>query len=173
MATKQQACNSCKGGGVLQGNKGYQVCPNCGGSGTKDQQVLRVLYDYVFPAVVLTAGQVGLQQTLKIDQSADFEWIWIVSSQTGLYSVQLTDNSTGRTLSSDFVNNENFAGTAQLPFPLVEPYLLARSGSISGAFNDRSGEGNTVQLVLKGYKLFPVTAPQQGSSGMIVTVPQS
>jgi hypothetical protein len=150
-----------------------QGCPNCGGSGTQDQQVLRVFFDYVFPLTTIVAALGQAQQLLKIDQSSDFEWIWIVSSSLGLYSVQLTDNSTGRTLSSDFVDSENFAGTAQLPFPLVEPYLLARSGSVSATFTDRSGvASNAIQLVLRGYKLFPVSAQQQGSSGIIVNAQQ-
>jgi hypothetical protein len=168
----QKICPSCMGRGMVSNpmQRTNQVCPNCSGTGTQQQQVLRVPFDYAFGggAVVLTALQAGVASTVQIDQSADFEWIWTVASSTGLYSVQFTDASTGRTLSNAAINGENFAGTAQLPWPLVEPYLIARSGTMQGSFTDRSGAGNTIQMVLRGYKLFPVSAPMQGSSGQIV-----
>jgi hypothetical protein len=164
-----QACPSCRGGGVLRNAFGQnQVCPNCGGTGTKGQQVIRVPFDYAFPNAVLTASQQGLQDPMQFDQDADFEQIWWVSSQTGIYSVSIRDGSTGRVFSNNPVNGENFAGTAAFPFPLVEPYIWARAGTVIATFNDRSAAGNTVQLVMRGYKLFPASAPQQGSSGAIV-----
>jgi hypothetical protein len=147
------------------------VCPNCGGSGTKSPPVLRVPFDYAFPSVVLTSLQQGLQSVLAFDFDADFEHIWTVASSTGLYSVSVKDNSTNRQLSNAAINGENYAGTAALPFPLVEPYVWARSGSAIGTFSDRSSAGNTVQLVFRGYKLYSSAAPQQGSQGQIV--PQS
>jgi hypothetical protein len=169
----QQLCPSCMGRGLVTSPNArtQQVCPNCNGSGTKQQQVVRVPFDYAFSGgvVVIGAGQQGLNATVQIDQDSDFEWIWIVTSSTGRYSVQIQDGSTGRTLSNGPINDVNYAGTAQLPFPLIEPYLLARSGVLRGTFNDQSAAQNTVQLLLRGYKLFPVSAPMQGSSGQIVS----
>jgi hypothetical protein len=163
-----KVCKGCSGKGSVRtpDNRMWQQCPLCSGSGA-NQQVFRVPFDYVWPSIVLTAlGK--LQPTLQIDQDSDFEWIWVVSDQTGAWNVILKDASTGRTLSNSPVNNDNFSGTAQLPFPLVEPYLIARSAVVSATVTDLSNAGNTVQLVFRGYKLFPVAAPQQGSSGMIV-----
>lgn len=146
---------------------GSQICPNCGGSGQR-QQVLRVPFDYVFPNAVLTALQQGLPVVLVFDYDADFEHIFTVADSTGIWSVQVKDNSTNRTLSNAPVNGENYAGTAALPWPLVEPYVWARSASATATFNDRSNAGNTVQLVYRGYKLFPAAAPTQGAAGTIV-----
>ena len=164
-------CPACQGRGVLANPSArqMQVCPLCGGTGQKQQQPFMVPYWYVLPNAVLTALQTGINVTQTTDQDADFEWIWIMANSTGIYSVQLTDPSTGRQLSNAPVNGENFAGTAQLPFPLVEPYVWARATVIKATFNDRSNAGNTVQIVLGGYKLYPRTAPQQGSSGQIVS----
>lgn len=132
------------------------------------QQPIRVPFDLVLPNAVLTANQTGLPVNVQIPQDADFEAIWIVANSTGLYSVQLQDPSTGRFLSNSAVNGENFAGTAQLPFPLIEPYVWARSALVNAIFNDRSGSGNTVQLVIRGYRLYPRSNPAQGSQGQIV-----
>jgi hypothetical protein len=164
-----KTCKGCAGRGLVSANGGRntQACPLCGGTG-QNQQVFRVPFDYVWPAIALTANQVNLTATLQVDFDSDFEWIWIVSDQTGSWSVTTYDNSTGRQLQNNPINNDNFAGTAQLPFPLVEPYLLARSSSMRGVFNDLSGNTNNVQLVFKGYKLYPSGAPQQGSAGMVV-----
>ncbi len=164
-------CPSCKGKGVLpapQRNQN-QVCPNCNGTGAIQLPPIRVPFDLVLPNAVLTALQAGVISNQQIDQDSDFEWVWTVANSTGTFSVLLTDTSTGRLLSNANVNGENFAGTAQLPFPLVEPYIWARSSLVKASFTDRSNAGNTVQLVLRGYKLFPRNNPMQGSQGAIVT----
>lgn len=101
----------------------------------------------------LTALQQGVTASVVINNDADFEWRWIISSQTGLWSVTLTDNYTTRPLMQVAINNENLAGTAQLPFILPKPWVLRRTSSITGVFNDRSNANNTIQLALVGYKL--------------------
>lgn len=163
-------CPSCKGNGVLRDGRGNPaVCPNCGGTGQKNPPAMRVPFDYAFPTVVLTANQQGLNAVLRFDFDADFEHIWTVANSTGIYSLTLQDTSTGRRqFSNAAINGENYAGTAALPFPLVEPYTWARSGAALAVFNDRSGAGNTIQLVFRGYKLYPSNAPMQGSQGLIV-----
>lgn len=168
--TGGQQCPSCRGRGVLPTRSGNQVCPNCKGTGVIEQQPIRVPFDLVLPNAVLTALQQGVPQQQQVDQDADFEWVFTVANSTGLFSVQLTDPSTGRTLNSANtpVNGENFAGTAQNPFPLVEPYVWPRSGVVKALFNDRSNAGNTIQLVLRGYKLYPRNNPAQGSQGALV-----
>jgi hypothetical protein len=171
--SSSQPCPSCNrpGGiaGVLKNSQGqWQTCPNCGGTGQKSPAVIRVPFDYVFPSAVLTANQQGLQNPLQFDFDADFEHIWTVANSTGLWSISLFDTSVGRRqFSNNPVNGENYAGSAALPFPLVEPYLWARAATALATFNDRSGSGNTVQLVFRGYKLFPSQAPMQGSAGAI------
>lgn len=163
-----QTCRVCQGKGFLGQPPRAQGCPVCGGSGQTQSNPIRVPFDVVFPNVVLTALQQNVSGQQQLDADADFEVIEIVSSQTGIYSITLKDTSTGRSFSNNPVNSENFAGTAQLPHVLVEPYVFPRSTTILGSFNDRSNAGNTVQLVIRGYKLFPRGNPSQGSQGAIV-----
>lgn len=108
---------------------------------------------YPLAPAQLVASQQGVVATVTIDNDADFEWRWIVANATGLFSVSLLDKFTSRPLMSAPVNGENIAGTAQLPFILPKPYLLRRTSTMQGTFNDRSGAPNTIQFVLVGYKL--------------------
>jgi hypothetical protein len=167
-AGQSVVCPVCRGAKVLGQPPRCQICPKCNGTGLNEQNPIRVPFDVVLPNVVLTALQQNVNGQQQLDADADFEWIELVSSQTGIYSVTLRDTSTGRLLSNNPVNSENFAGTAQLPHVLVEPYIYPRATTILGVFNDRSNSGNTVQLVLRGYKLFPRNNPAQGSQGAIV-----
>lgn len=172
--TSSIPCPSCNrpGGvpGILKNSQGQPVvCPNCNGQAYKAAPVIRVPFDYAFPTVALTALQAGVQGVLAFDYDADFEHIWTVSSQTGVYSVLVTDTSTNRQLANAAINGENYAGTAALPFPLVEPYIWARSSAANASFTDRSDADNSIQLVYRGYKLYPAQAAQQGSAGVIVS----
>jgi hypothetical protein len=128
---------------------------------------LRIPFDYVVNAVV-PANSTGFPVSLQIQQDADFEIIFLCGTRTSpLADVAMSDGATGRSFSNLPVNVDNFFGTAQLPFPLVEPYIVARSTSLNFTFRDTSAAQNTIQLVLRGYKLFPQQNPAQGSSGII------
>lgn len=128
---------------------------------------LRIPFDYVVNAIV-PANSTGFPVSLQIQQDADFEIVFLVGTRTSnLADVTMSDGATGRAFFSAAVNVDNFFGTAQLPFPLVEPYIIARSSSLNFVFRDTSGAQNTIQLVLRGYKLFPQANPAQGSSGLI------
>lgn len=130
---------------------------------------LRIPFDYVVNAVV-PANSNGFNVSLQIQQDADFEIVFLTGSHTSpLADVAMQDGATGRNFSNAPVNVDNFFGTAQLPFPLVEPYIIARSSSVNFTFRDTSGAQNTIQLVLRGYKLFPQGNPAQGSSGLVTT----
>lgn len=161
MKTQSQVCPACQGRRILSSSSGQaQVCPLCQGKGTVQPEPLRVPFDYTVDVVVPLNGQGSA--TLQINQDADFEWIWIVSTQTNAaLTVVVTDNGTGRKLMSNPINIANFAGTAQLPFPLVEPFILPRSTSYLFQFQDSSGAQNTVEVVLRGYKLFPQDEHEQ------------
>ena len=134
---------------------------------------LRIPFDYVINAILpANAGQPGgpaaVTVVLQIQQDADFEWVFTVGTSTSpLGDLTLQDGATGRSLTFAPVNYANFFGTAQLPFPLVEPYIIARSTAVNWVFRDASGSPNTVQVVLRGYKLFPQANPSQGSGGLI------
>lgn len=161
-------CPTCQGRRFIGRPPQAQPCPTCDGTGQVQKQPIRVPYDWVFPNAVLTALQVGISVSPQFDADADFEWIETVSTQTGIYSVQLKDTSTGRVLSNNPVNSLNFAGTAQLPKVLIEPYIIPKAAAMQAIFNDLSNAGNTVQLVLRGFKLFPRNNPTQGSQGALL-----
>jgi hypothetical protein len=131
-----------------------------------EQEVLRVPFKYVLNQV-LTALQ-DFNGAIQIQQDADFEWVFNIANQTGTFQIQITDLATGRVLMNAPVNNANYFGTAQLPFPNLEPYIFARSSSIGVRLIDTSNAGNTIQVVFSGYKLFPASQQGQGSSGSLV-----
>lgn len=104
----------------------------------------------------LTALQQNVGASFVVDNDNDFLWDRIVSSATGLYSVYLVDNFTKRPLTPSQgapVNIENLGGVAAVPFWLPMPYLIRRTSSVQGFFNDRSGAGNTIQLAFIGMKV--------------------
>lgn len=101
---------------------------------------------------VLTGGQT-LPASVQIDNDADFECRWFISSSTGRYAVTFTDRLRSRPLMPSPINDENLAGTAQLPFILPRPLMLLRTAVIAAQFTDRSLAGNTIQFCFAGYKL--------------------
>jgi hypothetical protein len=103
--------------------------------------------------VVLTALQANVPASVQIDNDADFECRWFISSQTGLWSATFTDRLRSRPLMPSNINSENLAGTAQLPFILPKPLKLLRTATIAASFTDRSNAGNTIQFCFAGYKL--------------------
>jgi len=130
------------------------------------QVPLRVPFDYVIDSVVPLNAATNVPR--QFDEDADFEWVMTVASRTDpRLTVEVIDGATGRVLMSNPVNIDNFAGTAALPWPLVEPYVIARSSLLRFRFVESSGAQNTVQLVLRGYKLYPSNAPAQGASGLV------
>jgi hypothetical protein len=167
-----RTCQACGGKGVISIGGRAQTCPICEGAGMVQPTPARVPRWYSVQIVVpLNASQSG---SIQILTDADFEWVFTMSSQTSnLLAVTAVDQSTGRILTP--TNNQNqgafpitlFAGTAQLPFPLLEPYILARSATMTFTLTDTSGAQNTCTIVLHGFSLFPQEAIEQGSSGMV------
>jgi hypothetical protein len=115
--------------------------------------------------VTLTANQSGIAGNVTTDNDADFELRELLASSTGAFQVQLTDRYTSRPLLPQNltdnagnqvfgVNSVNIFGTAQLPFILPIPYILLRQSTVAGLFKDLSGAGNTIQVILWGYKKF-------------------
>jgi hypothetical protein len=169
-------CRTCGGAGHIPIGGRATACPICEGAGTLQLTPARIPIWYIIPAVVPASGTLVVQQQIR--QEADFEWVFTASMQTSpSLFVSMTDGSTGRQITNPGTNqNPNagvcpislFAGTAQLPFPLLEPYIIARSSTVSFIFTDASAAQNTVYLALIGFSLFPQNAQQQGASGMIV-----
>src|SRR5258708_36468487 len=96
---------------------------------------LRVPLEYVVNAVVPLNG--NLPVSLQIQQDADFEWVFRVASRTDpRVTIDVSDGATGRKYTSAPVNIDNYAGTAALPFPLVEPLIIARATAINFVFQE-------------------------------------
>ena len=114
----------------------------------------RVPFDYVVGGTVAAPAGSALVLAIALDADREFEWVWIVGSRTSpLLTVQLTDGATGKVLSNAPLNFDNWAGTGPLPFPLVEPWVLARGSTLTFNLVSTSGALNVVQIVLRGYKL--------------------
>lgn len=142
------------------------------------QEVLRVPDAYVLSAV-LTALQT-LQFTVQIQQKADFEWVNRIAKSTGTFRVQIQDAATGRNLitnnppagsaiPANTIDAANYFGTAQLPNPLLQPYVFARASAILVSLTDTSNAGNTIEINFDGFDLYPAAAPAQGTSGALVS----
>lgn len=178
--TASAPCPTCHGSGAVNNpyTRGAQQCPNCGGSGSRDN-FSRRFYDYVFPTATFGAALGTNQQVLTFTDKVPFEIYWIVAKAINsatladaLYAVSITD--TGSSIPWTNQGNtypvwgENFAGTAQLPFRLPEPYVVQPNGSLQAQFTERSNSADTqVQLVMRGYKLFPNQAQSHGRAGAI------
>jgi hypothetical protein len=111
--------------------------------------------DFWYPInpVQLTANQLGVLATVTIDNDADFLCDRFVASSTGLFSLTLLDKFRSRPFSTGAINAENFAGTAQLPLWLPNPFVIRKNAVMQGTFNDRSAANNTIQFALIGRKL--------------------
>ena len=145
---------------------------------TDTQDVLRVPDAYVLNATL--AGSQTLQFVIQIQQKADFEWLNRIASSTGTFRVQLQDGATGRNLITNnppagsaippnSVANANYFGSAQLPNPLLQPYVFARASSILVTLTDTSTDTNNIELVFDGFDLYPASTPGQGASGALVS----
>jgi hypothetical protein len=157
-----------------------QTCPTCEGSGQLQPTPARIPIWYIVHQVI--GANATIPASLQILAQADFEWVFTASSQTSsLLNVTMFDGSTGRLITQP-QNTQNinvgvlpislFAGTAQLPFPLLEPYIIARASTVQFYLTDTSGAQNTIDLALIGFQLIPQNAQTQGSAGMI-QIPRS
>jgi len=151
-----QTCPTCSGAGAVQNIKTGQgqQCPACGGTGQVSGGFDDQDFWYPINPTQLTALQLGVNATVTIDNDADFLCDRFIASSTGIFSVTLTDKFRSRPFSPNTaINGENFAGTAQLPLWLPNPFVIRKNAVVLGVFNDRSGANNTIQFCLVGRKL--------------------
>ncbi len=176
MASKKQPCCACGGSGktanALTGNTDLR-CPICGGSSKADPNVnpLPRFYGFVPQGgssgaytFTMAANAAGIKQTFQCD-IYDFWAIYILATSNGvplsnaaagLFSVTLQDQSTRQW--SDFpILSLLTAGYGERPFPLPAPFKISGNGTFTGIFNELSGASNTVQFLLFGYSMIPVT----------------
>jgi len=165
---EQEPCPGCQGQRLVPNvmTRQMQGCPLCYGSGTVDADFNYQPFSYAVQ-VVLTGNATGAGK-IQIDTDADFKWLMTSHAKTGNATVQVTEPSkasrqwmslsTVTGVVTTGIRLDNWAGTAQLPAYLYIPYILKKQASLLFSFTDLSGAGNTVEVALIGYKLFPKAA---------------
>lgn len=145
-------CSMCNGqGSVATPNQSqWQRCPLCDGSGQPIAPGLTFAYEIVIgPLGALAAGNGSVN---VLDHA--FRWMFMVAVSTGAFTVQIVDGTTKRPFMQAQVHQNNFCGTAQNPFPLLQPYDFNVRGQIQANVTDLSGGGaNTVRLGFLGVEL--------------------
>lgn len=107
-------------------------------------------FSYLLDAT-LTGNQLTTKQ-LQVQSDSDFVVQSITGNRTGLYSAQVLDTGSGSMWQDKLIQDDNFVGTAQLPNVLLHPQYVRRNSILNVLLLDRSGSGNTVQLIMHGYK---------------------
>ena len=142
-----QPCPACQNGMVLVGGVA-QVCPMCDGS--SKAYVPGLFYTYSI-LITLTSGQTQ-NQAINI-LNAPFKWIFSTSVQTGPFTIQLSDAKNQRQFFNQPLHNSLVFGTAQNPFPILNPWTFDQNGSIQINITDLSSAPNSVWLAFIGVQL--------------------
>ena len=181
--TLTMPCPVCTQGsapGTVRNRDGKPVlCPNCGGEATVPIRARRQPFDYSFPYLDESAAPPDAESSgtieLQLDDDAFFEFETIVAYGSGAggivpvgngIAVQMSDLSSGWQFSNrllailtDPYEGGNFFGIAPMPAALLVPYIFRPSSVVQLAWQCGSGDsGNqfALQVVLKGYKLYPL-----------------
>ena len=93
-------------------------------------------------------------ETIKIQADSFFVAQEVLAASTGNFRVKITDSGSGRNWSDGFIRRDNYFGTAQYPKRLQPPTRINPSATVQFEFEDLSGNSNTIQAVLSGYKTF-------------------
>lgn len=184
------SCPTCRGRGiVLDANGDAQKCPRCGGLGRAPIRVKRVKFDYVLPSFLSSAANSVQSQILQLDTDSYFEQVaWGLalsvptlaagSAITG--QIQIVDQSSGFQFSNapvplvDFASNfYSFSGAlypagAMFPAPLVVPYIWKPGAQVQATLTwpYSALSQYTVQLAMKGYKLYQPDGSALNSTNM-------
>ena len=159
---QQPPCPACNGQRTIPtpSQQLFQMCPLCGGTGYWSAPGLFFTYGVDF---ALTANQNNVQgNILVLDKT--FRWMFATAKSTGTFTFTIADSSYGtRPFQSIFVaatnqpsqgmQNTNFWGTGQNPFPLPVPYDFPPRDNIKILVNDTSGGNNTINLTFIGAEI--------------------
>lgn len=159
-----------------------------------DLQFDRQWFDYIVDASVV-GNAVQQPQVFQVQTDADFEWWWITAFRTSnLLKVLLDEAGTGRqfigTSGSLPAGAGTFNGilidmwaglmTSSAAFPIAIPFVLPAGRSYTFKFTDTSGAMNTLEIALRGFKLWPKqgavvasTGQAAGSSGALRQGPRT
>lgn len=112
-----------------------------------------IAFDYVFNQT-LNANQSGDFQ-LGVHNDSDFHWRAVVVTSTGAFSVVFSD-SDWYDLSSGALLSSNILGDPSSPWPVFPEIVIPAGGRIGLQLTDLSGAGNTINILFRGAKRFPV-----------------
>jgi hypothetical protein len=156
---QQPPCPACNGQRVIPtpSQQLYQMCPLCGGTGYWSAPGLFFSYGV---DLALTANQLNVQGNILI-VDRKFRWMYAVAKSTGSFTFTIADGSRPFSITyvgatnqpSTGMQNVNFWGTGQNPFPLPIPYEFPVTGNIKIVVNDTSGAPNTVNLTFHGAEI--------------------
>lgn len=103
--------------------------------------------------ITLSGNGQGIVQT-QVDADADFLVRKLVGTQTGNYTIKISDSSSKDSWFDREQQNANAVGTAQYPAVLAKPKLVKANSAITTEFLDLSGSSNTIQVIFEGAKIY-------------------
>ena len=145
------SCQACQGSGVVSmpGTR-PMACPACDGTGQQIDpgQFFMYVGDVTLTALQNLPGAITIQ---ILDHS--FKWVFAVATSTGTFQSTVKYGQQKRPFMNSPVNNANFWGTAQNPFPLLTPFVFSKRGTIIVDLVDTSNAGNKIELAFIGVEL--------------------
>lgn len=156
--TSKTRCPKCHGSGALSYNGQVNACGQCGGAGSVSRQEISP-FDYVFEYTIGAAGTASISVQIL---SYDFLLKWLVAyTATPTDKLQVQDNNQ-LYWSNAPLQLQNFAGSAQLPFP-VQPNVVLEKNTIL-TINLTGTNGDTGEIVFRGINLSDQPAAATSSS---------
>lgn len=101
----------------------------------------------------LLANGVG-RPSVKTSADAAHIITHITGTSAGAYSLFMRSDSSDRQYMTIPVHNDAMVGTAERPFPLPKPMLLAPNTTLSFDLQDLSGQPNDIWFTLWGFKVY-------------------
>lgn len=98
------------------------------------------------------SGNSSSRQRYDLSKSYDFTTVIVNASSTGVFKLQITDVYTSETLFTDFVRGNLITGDGKDSFVMPKPHTFLGGRTIQVEATDLSGNANTIQVVLIGYK---------------------
>lgn len=126
---------------------------------TSDQMIP---YFYAVPQVVIAAQNGTATQTLTLDTASDFLLYCFISNTTqdgtafapNYYTCYVKNNTTGLDITAGFIQQATFAPPASLALEEKIPIRFPRQTQLLFNFTNLYTGSLTINLVLKGYKIY-------------------
>lgn len=116
-----------------------------------------------YPAALSNADSVtNLSITPPLDEgnSGDAELVYLMSTSTDRFGIQLSDTWTNRKYSNGFVANNLVFGTPTAPFVLYESWFLPATTSLTAIVQNLGSGSNDVRIVAAGRRFTGSCGPK-------------